>query len=129
MPAAPPLPERAHRLLPHPYRLFGGDVAGWQSIGYSGPPQVPLELRAVAEFGELSAVSHQDVRRLVQAVDAADLALALQGTEPVMRRRAMHALPDSLQHRVRQALEAAGEVSSEQIEAAQRRIVAVARTL
>jgi flagellar motor switch protein FliG len=41
----------------------------------------------------------------------------------------MHALPDSLQHRVKQALEAAGEVSSEQIEAAQRRIVAVARAL
>ncbi|SVC89636.1 uncharacterized protein METZ01_LOCUS342490, partial [marine metagenome] len=22
----------------HPYRLFGGDVAGYESIGYDGPP-------------------------------------------------------------------------------------------
>lgn len=33
-----PLDDRSYRILPHPYRLQGGDVAGWESIGYSGPP-------------------------------------------------------------------------------------------
>ena len=28
------------KIYPHPYRLKGGDVAGWQSIGYTGPPSV-----------------------------------------------------------------------------------------
>jgi len=32
--------DRSLRLLPHPYRLRGGDIAGWQSIGYTGPPPV-----------------------------------------------------------------------------------------
>jgi len=36
-----PLEDRALRLYPHPYRLTGGDVAGWESIGYTGPPEVP----------------------------------------------------------------------------------------
>ncbi|MBT3344041.1 MAG: Gfo/Idh/MocA family oxidoreductase [Gemmatimonadetes bacterium] len=35
-----PLPDRTLRVVPHPYRLRGGDVAGWESIGYSGPPTV-----------------------------------------------------------------------------------------
>ena len=35
-----PLEDRSLRLYPHPYRLTGGDVAGWESIGYAGPPQV-----------------------------------------------------------------------------------------
>mgnify|MGYP001282938599 FL=1 len=35
-----PLEDRSLRLYPHPYRLLGGDVAGWQSIGYAGPPEV-----------------------------------------------------------------------------------------
>ena len=35
-----PLSDRSLRLLPHPYRLRGGDQAGWQSIGYTGPPPV-----------------------------------------------------------------------------------------
>jgi hypothetical protein len=35
-----PLQERGHRIFPRPYRLYGGDVVGWESIGYRGPPQV-----------------------------------------------------------------------------------------
>jgi hypothetical protein len=35
-----PLEDRSLRILPHPYRLRGGDVAGWESIGYTGPPGV-----------------------------------------------------------------------------------------
>ena len=35
-----PLEDRSLRLFPHPYRMHGGDVAGWQSIGYQGPPSV-----------------------------------------------------------------------------------------
>jgi len=34
-----PLADRSLRLFPHPYRMYGGDQAGWQSIGYTGPPQ------------------------------------------------------------------------------------------
>ncbi|HCL31675.1 MAG TPA: hypothetical protein DIC52_25000 [Candidatus Latescibacteria bacterium] len=33
-----PLSERSHKILPHPYRRLGGDVAGYESIGYDGPP-------------------------------------------------------------------------------------------
>ena len=35
-----PLDVRSLRLYPHPYRHTGGDVAGWKSIGYAGPPDV-----------------------------------------------------------------------------------------
>ena len=34
-----PLEDRSLRLFPHPYRLLGGDVAGWKSRGYEGPPK------------------------------------------------------------------------------------------
>ena len=33
-----PLDDRSLKLYPHPYRLQGGDVAGYESIGYAGPP-------------------------------------------------------------------------------------------
>jgi hypothetical protein len=33
-----PLTDRSHRIYPHPYRMLGGDVAGYESIGYAGPP-------------------------------------------------------------------------------------------
>ncbi len=33
-----PFADRSHKLYPHPYRLRGGDLAGWRSIGYDGPP-------------------------------------------------------------------------------------------
>lgn len=36
-----PLTDRSLRIFPHPYRLRGGDVAGWESIGYTGPPDLP----------------------------------------------------------------------------------------
>ena len=35
-----PLDSRNYRIYPHPYRMRGGDVAGWESIGYTGPPEV-----------------------------------------------------------------------------------------
>ena len=35
-----PLADRSLRIVPHPYRLLGGDMAGWESIGYRGPPSV-----------------------------------------------------------------------------------------
>ena len=35
-----PLEDRSLKLYPHPYRLYGGDEAGWESIGYSGPPEI-----------------------------------------------------------------------------------------
>ncbi len=30
---------------PHPYRLRGGDVVGWDSIGYEAPPEVDRRAR------------------------------------------------------------------------------------
>lgn len=33
-----PLANRSLRAFPHLYRLHGGDKAGWQTIGYAGPP-------------------------------------------------------------------------------------------
>ena len=35
-----PLEDRSLKLNPHPFRWSGGDVAGWESIGYKGPPGV-----------------------------------------------------------------------------------------
>ena len=35
-----PFADRSLKLYPHPYRFKGGDVAGWQSIGYQGPPSM-----------------------------------------------------------------------------------------
>lgn len=34
-----PLKDRSLNIYPHPYRLKGGDVAGWASFGYDGPPE------------------------------------------------------------------------------------------
>ena len=36
-----PLEDRTLKIYPHPYRHTGGDVAGWESIGYAGPPELP----------------------------------------------------------------------------------------
>ena len=35
-----PLEDRSSRIFPHPYRLHGGDVAGWEDLGDKGPPRV-----------------------------------------------------------------------------------------
>ena len=35
-----PIEGRSLGVVLHPYRLKGGDVAGWQSIGYAGLPQI-----------------------------------------------------------------------------------------
>ena len=36
-----PLTDRSLRVFPHPYRLKGGDIAGYGSIGYQSPPDLP----------------------------------------------------------------------------------------
>lgn len=124
-----PLPDRSHRLLPHPYRLHGGDVAGWQSIGYSGPPRVPVELHAVADFDELSSVSHRDMRRLLKAIEPSDLAIALVGCSEIMRRRCMMGLHGGQRSSVRKHMDAVGKATPEQIQEARERIVRLARQL
>lgn len=35
-----PLKDRSLKLYPARYRMQGGDLAGWESIGYKGPPEV-----------------------------------------------------------------------------------------
>ena len=40
-----PLEDRSGRIFPHPYRLVGGDVAGYESIGYEGPPQIERRVK------------------------------------------------------------------------------------
>jgi predicted dehydrogenase len=35
-----PLQERDYRIYPRPYRFYGGDVVGWESIGHKGPPGI-----------------------------------------------------------------------------------------
>ena len=35
-----PLADRSRKIFPHPYRMRGGDVAGYDSIGYESAPQV-----------------------------------------------------------------------------------------
>ena len=36
-----PLKDRSLRIFPHPYRLRGGDEAGWKSFGCTSPPDLP----------------------------------------------------------------------------------------
>lgn len=43
-----PLKSRDHRILPHPYRALGGDVAGYESIGYEGPPEAERRTQRTA---------------------------------------------------------------------------------
>lgn len=40
-----PLEDRSHKILPHPYRRLGGDVAGYESIGYDGEPAAERRIR------------------------------------------------------------------------------------
>ena len=124
-----PLEDRSHRLLPHPYRLFGGDVAGWQSIGYSGPPQVPMELRAIASFEELQAVPWPEVRRLMREVDPVDLALVLSAEEESHRKRRMRFMRGRMRAAVQRALDKNPNPSGEEVEAAKQRIVELAHRL
>lgn len=35
-----PLVDRSHKIYPHPYRMRGGDVEGYDSIGYESAPQI-----------------------------------------------------------------------------------------
>ncbi|MFH1570921.1 MAG: Gfo/Idh/MocA family oxidoreductase [Gemmatimonadota bacterium] len=121
-----PLADRTHRLLPHPYRLFGGDVAGWQSIGYSGPPQVPVELRAVATFAELENVSRHDMQMLLREVDQKDLVLALLGAGERLQHRVFHNVSERVRDFIKGEMAAAAATPAAQIEAAQQRIVEIA---
>lgn len=126
-----PLADRSHRLLPHPYRLFGGDVAGWQSIGYPGPPRLPAELRAIASFDEVSSLTQKDLERLLRAVLPADLALVLQGSGRVLQKRALAVLTEDGRALVRRLLESAGATAADprEVETAQHRILETARRL
>ncbi|MFH1571778.1 MAG: Gfo/Idh/MocA family oxidoreductase [Gemmatimonadota bacterium] len=36
-----PLSDRAHGIVPRPYRLRGGDAVGWERIGHAHPPGIP----------------------------------------------------------------------------------------
>jgi flagellar motor switch protein FliG len=85
----------------------------------------------VAEFDELMSVSHHDSRRLLQAVDPQDLALALalQGAPEMMRKRARMGLSSPLKEQVAAHLDATIEASQELVAAAQQRIVELARRL
>lgn len=35
-----PLSDRTHKTYPLPCRQHGGDVVGYESVGYNGPPEV-----------------------------------------------------------------------------------------
>jgi hypothetical protein len=124
-----PLADRSHRLLPHPYRLFGGDVAGWQSIGYPGPPRLPVELRAIASFDEVSSLTQKDLERLLRAVPPADLALVLRGSTPILQKRALSMLTEEGRGIVSRLLETPASVEAREVEAAQHRILEIARRL
>jgi len=130
-----PLEDRAQRLLPHPYRLFGGDVAGWQSIGYDGPPKVPIDIRAVASFEELASVSRGDMQRLLRQVDSKLLALALLDAPAMMKKRVRWSLSNKARKLIADAMSAAESAAAserpkaEEIAAAQAQILELARRM
>lgn len=124
-----PLPDRSHRLLPHPYRLHGGDVAGWQSIGYEGPPQVPASLAKLTSFEQLGSLSRHDLHLLLQEVDHGDMVLALLGSSPMLQKRIFWTVSDRLAGFIREQLQARASTPTAVTEAARNRILEIARRL
>ena len=130
-----PLEDRSHRLLPHPYRLFGGDVAGWQSIGYDGPPKVPVDIRAVTTFEDLTSVSRHDMQMLLRQVEQKELVLALLDASPMMKKRVLWNLSEKVRGFIREELSrmeakaASDRPTAEEIAAAQAHILELARRM
>jgi hypothetical protein len=124
-----PLPDRTHRLLPHPYRLHGGDVAGWRSIGYNGPPEVPAELGQLSSFEQIASLSRQDLDALLRQVEAADLSVALLGSSPMLQKRIFWTVSDRIAGYIRKDMEARAGAPPAETEAARARILEVARRL
>lgn len=130
-----PLEDRSQRLLPHPYRLFGGDVAGWQTIGYDGPPQVPVDIRAVASFEQLASVSRRDMQQLLRQVDSRLLALALLDAPAMMKKRVRWSLSGKARKLIEDQMSAAASAPAserpkpEEIAAAQTQILELARRM
>ncbi len=123
-----PLKDRSHRLFPHPYRLFGGDVAGWQSIGYPGPPPVPRELRSLASFDELGQLNWPDIERLMKAADPTDLGLVMRQRPKGHQQHVLDLLSPAARRAAKAALEGP-EPTPEEIQAAQSRIVDTAHRM
>lgn len=123
-----PLPDRGHRLLPHPYRLDGGDVAGWESIGYDGPPEVPTDMAALATFEELAAVPNRDIQRLLRQVDQAELVVALLDADPVVEKRLLSNMSARVQGSMADEMQAA-KATAEETARARAHILELARGL
>ncbi|MFC1527018.1 FliG C-terminal domain-containing protein, partial [Candidatus Latescibacterota bacterium] len=119
-----PLEDRSHRLLPHPYRLHGGDVAGWESIGYAGPPEVPINPAEVQSFEDLARLSRHDIQLTMREVEQKDLVLALLDCSPMLKKRILMNMSERVRGYITDELSRT-EATPEEIAAAQAGIIEV----
>ena len=121
-----PLEDRSLRLFPHLYRLQGGDVAGWESVGYPGPPSVPP---SITSFDELIHFSDREIQQLMRQVDQKVLVKALVDGGEEVKAKILSNLSERVQTFIREEIEFLGQVSRDEVEEARGRIVEIAQKL
>ena len=121
-----PLEDRNVRLLPHPYRLTGGDVAGWESIGYTGPPS---SLHFVTTFDELVVLTDYEMQELLRRIDQQDLMRALTRAGEAAKEKVLDNFSKRARVSIAEELESMDAPSEDEVEAAQERILEIVRKM
>lgn len=122
-----PLEDRSLRLYPHPYRLTGGDVAGWESIGYAGPPQVPFPASSLVSFDDLARFSDHQIQVTMREVELRDLVLALLNAEAPVTDKILGSMSERVRGFIEEEMDAAKSTPAEEIAEARERILEIAR--
>jgi hypothetical protein len=120
-----PLEDRSLKLLPHPYRLLGGDVAGYESIGYPGPPSLPSPIQRIEALDELADFTDHNIQRVMREVDQKDLTLALLRADEATKAKVLSNMSKRVRTFIEEEMERRKEESPDTIDAAQKRIVEI----
>ena len=118
-----PLEDRSHRLLPHRYRLVGGDIAGYESIGYLGPPAPPEPLPPIDAFSELVDFTDHNLQQVLRHLDQEYLTLALVRSDESLKERILNNMSRRVRPRITEQIQTKMDEPPESIDAAQKRIV------
>jgi len=121
-----PLEDRSLRLFPHLYRLHGGDVIAWESMGYPGPPRPGPD---ISSFAELAHLSDRQVQHLLRHVDSKDLVTALTRASEEVKAKILSNLSARVRSFIQEEIEAREPVPEDAVEKAQQLIVQIARHL
>ena len=121
-----PLEDRNLKLFPHPYRLTGGDVAGWESIGYAGPPNI---LHFVSTFDDLAGLTDGEIQELMRHTDQKDLVQVLTQCSEAAKERVMDNLSERVRTFIAEELEHMDPPPAEEVETAQQRILEIVRSM